>query len=302
MIYTVTFNPSIDYILNVDSIKFGKTNRSLKEEVYVGGKGINVSIVLKNLGIDSECLGFYGGFVGDEICRVLKEIGCRNDFIHLAQNSRINIKIKSNEELEINAQGPNIPDEDLAKLFKKLDRLQEGDMLVLAGSIPSTMPSDIYEKIQEHIKEKNIKVVIDATKDLLVNSLKYNPFLIKPNRDELSEVFDVEIESEEDLEKYAKKLKEYGAKNVLVSLGKDGAFLLDQTNKSYRLSAPKGTLVNSVGAGDSMVAGFIYGFTNFGNYEKAFKYAVATGSATAFSKWLADYDTVKNIYNNIKEI
>lgn len=299
MIYTVTFNPALDYVVSIDNIEFGKTNRTKKEELFVGGKGINVSIVLKNLDEQSKCLGFCGGFVGKEIERVLTEYGLSCDFIALEQNSRINIKIKSNEETEINAQGPNISQKDIDSLFQKLDNIEEGSTLVLAGSIPNTLPSDIYEKIQERLKDKNINIVIDATKDLLLNSLKYNPFLIKPNRDELSEIFDVEIKTDEDLLTYAKKLQEKGARNVLVSLGGDGAFLLDENQKSYRLSAPKGTLVNSVGAGDSMVAGFIYGFTKFNDYEKAFKYSVATGSATAFSTWLAESNTINEIFKTL---
>lgn len=299
MIYTVTFNPALDYVVNIDDIQFGKTNRSKKEEIFVGGKGINVSIVLKNLGEDSKCLGFCGGFVGEEIERVLKEYGLACDFIKLEQNSRINVKIKSSDETEINAQGPDISQEKINVLFEKLENIEEGATLVLAGSIPNTLPSDIYEKIQQRLQNKNINIVIDATKDLLLNSLKYNPFLIKPNKDELSEIFNVEIKSDEDLLKYAKKLKEMGAKNVLVSLGGEGAFLLDENDKSHRLRAPKGVLINSVGAGDSMVAGFIYGFTKFKDYEKAFKYSVATGSATAFSTWLAQTETINDIFNTL---
>lgn len=299
MIYTVTFNPALDYILKVDNIDFGKTNRSFDEEIYVGGKGINVSIVLKNLGMENKCLGFCGGFVGKEILRVLESFGCDCDFIELEENSRINVKIKSHKETEINAQGPNISKQNIEDLFLKLNKLKDGDTLVLAGSIPSTLPSNIYEKIQENLKDKNIKIVIDATKDLLINSLKYKPFLIKPNKDELNEIFNVKIKNDEDLLVYSKKLKELGAKNVIVSLGKDGAFFLDENNISYKLEAPKGNLVNSVGAGDSMVAGFIFGFEKFKDYEKAFKYSVATGSATAFSSWLAQEKTVNEIFLNL---
>lgn len=299
MIYTLTFNPAIDYIVNVDNIQFGKTNRSKNEEIYIGGKGINVSIVLKNLGLDSKCLGFYGGFVGKEIIRMLDNFGCKSDFIEVEQNSRINIKIKSNEETELNAQGPNISSENIEKLFLKLENLKDNDILVLAGSIPNTIPSDIYQKIQEKLKDKNIKIVVDATKDLLINSLKYSPFLIKPNKDELKEIFNVEIETDEQLIFYAKELKKLGAKNIIVSLGKDGAFLLDENESIYRLKSPNGTLINSVGAGDSMVAGFIYGFEKFNNYEKAFKYSVATGSATAFSSWLAEKDLVEKLFKTL---
>lgn len=299
MIYTVTFNPSIDYIVNLASLELGKTNRSKREEVFVGGKGINVSIVLKNLGIDSKCLGFCGGFVGNEISRILQNIGCNTDFVQLEQNSRINIKIKSSEETEINSEGPTILTENVEQLYQKLDVLKTGDILVLAGSIPNTLPNNIYEKIQERLKDKEIRVIVDATKDLLLNSLKYNPFLIKPNKDELGEIFNVEIKTEDELLTYAKKLKQKGAKNVIVSLGKDGALFLDENNNSYRLNSPQGKLVNSVGAGDSMVAGFIYGYIKFNDYEKAFKYSIATGSATAFSTWLAEADLVEEIFNKL---
>ncbi len=299
MIYTVTFNPALDYILNIDDISFGKTNRTNNEEIFVGGKGINVSIVLNNLDQKSICLGFCGGFVGKEIERRLTDCGIECEFISLEENSRINVKIKSKEETEINAQGPYIPKEAIDALFSKLDNLKDGDILVLAGSIPNTLPSDIYEKIQEHLQNKNIEIVIDATKELLLNSLKYSPFLIKPNKDELSEIFNVEIKTDEDLELYAKKLQDKGAKNVLVSLGGDGAFLLDENKNTYRLLAPKGKLINSVGAGDSMVAGFIYGYSKFKDYEKAFRYSVATGSASAFSSWLADKNTIEEIFKNL---
>lgn len=299
MIYTLTFNPSLDYILNVDNFSLGKTNRSTKEEIYIGGKGINVSIVLKNLGLDTKCLGFCGGFVGNEIINILNTLKCDNDFIKIEENSRINIKLKTKEETEINAQGPKILDKHINLLFNKLNSLKEDDVLVLAGSIPNSLPNDIYQKIQKLVENKNIKIVIDATKDLLLNSLEYKPFLIKPNKDELEEIFNIKILNDEDLLFYSKKLKEKGAKNVLVSLGEDGAFFLDEYNNHYRLKAPKGKLIGSVGAGDSMVAGFIYGFITFNDYEKAFKFSLATGSGTAFSSWLCSYETAYNIYNQL---
>ena len=299
MIYTLTFNPALDYILNIDNMEIGKTNRSKKEEIYVGGKGINVSIVLKNLGINSKCLGFYGGFVGNEIIKILSSFGCNCDFIEIPENSRINIKIKSTKETELNAQGPNISKNHIEELFKKIDNLKDNDILILAGSIPNTLPSDMYEKIQKRLKHKNIKIIVDATKNLLLNSLKYKPFLIKPNKDELGEIFNVTIKNDNDLLIYSKKLKEYGAKNVLISLGENGAFLLDENNNTYRLNSPKGKLINSVGAGDSMVAGFIYGFEKFKDYEKAFKYSIATGSATAFSTWLAEEHKINELFNNL---
>lgn len=299
MIYTVTFNPSLDYILNLDEIKIGKTNRSKTEEIYVGGKGINVSIVLKNLGIESKILGFSGGFVGKEIERILSTLGCNCDFIKVDENSRINVKLKALEESEINANGPVIQSDKIEKLYSKLNNLNNGDILILAGSIPNSLPNNIYEKIQENLKNKDIKIIIDATKELLINSLKYSPFLVKPNKDELSEIFNVKLNTQEDIIFYAKKLKENGSKNVIVSLGKNGAIFIDENDNIYTLPAPKGTLINSVGAGDSMIAGFIAGLLKFNNYEDAFKYSVATGSGTAFSKWLANEDIVNKILINI---
>lgn len=299
MIYTVSLNPSLDYILNLNAFELGKTNRSAKEEIYVGGKGINVSIVLKNLGIESKILGFSGGFVGKEIEKIVQDIGCSCDFINVSENSRINIKLKSSEETEINANGPNISNQQIEQLYSKLDNLKNGDILVLAGSIPNSLPNDIYEKIQERLKSKDIKIIVDATKELLTNSLKYSPFLIKPNKDELSEIFNVELKTKEDIIFYAKKLKEKGAKNIIVSLGKDGAIFIDENENVYSLDAPKGNLVNSVGAGDSMIAGFISGLAKFNNYEKAFKYSVATGSGTAFSKWLAEKEIVNQIFEKM---
>lgn len=299
MIYTVTFNPSLDYILNLDEIKIGKTNRSKAEEIYVGGKGINVSIVLKNLGIESKILGFSGGFVGKEIERILSTLNCNCDFIKVDENSRINVKLKALEESEINANGPVIQSDKIEQLYSKLNNLKNGDILILAGSIPNSLPNNIYEKIQENLKNKDIKIIIDATKELLINSLKYSPFLVKPNKDELSEIFNVKLNTQEDIIFYAKKLKENGAKNVIVSLGKNGAIFIDENDNIYTLPAPKGTLINSVGAGDSMIAGFIAGLLKFNNYKDAFKYSVATGSGTAFSKWLASEDIVNKILINI---
>lgn len=300
MIYTVTLNPSLDYILNLDNFEAGKTNRSNKEEIYVGGKGINVSIVLKNLGIDTKLLGFSGGFVGKEIERIVNNIGCSCDFINVEENSRINIKLKSSEESEINANGPNINTKQIEELYSKLEKLESGDILVLAGSIPSCLPNDTYEKIQDKLKHKNVRIIIDATKELLTNSLKYSPFLIKPNKDELSEIFNVELKTKDDIIFYAKKLKEKGAQNIIISLGKDGAIFIDENENIYSLDAPKGELINSVGAGDSMIAGFIYGIQKFNDFQKAFEYSVATGSATAFSQWLAEKDTIEKIFNELK--
>ena len=300
MIYTITFNPALDYIVRVNDFKVGQVNRTSYEEIYAGGKGINVSIVLNNLDVENIALGFIAGFTGDEIENRVKNMGCQTDFIKLNNGmSRINVKLKSNEESEINGQGPVINENDLEQLFNKLDLFKEGDVLVLAGSIPSTLPENIYEIIMRRLENKNIKIIVDATKDLLLNVLKYKPFLIKPNHHELAELFNVEIKNEEEIIKYAKKLKEMGARNVLISMAGDGAIFITEDNRVIKSNVPKGELVNSVGAGDSMVGGFIAGYLNNSNLEEAFKMGVATGSASAFSEGLATKDKV---YNLLKEI
>lgn len=300
MIYTVTFNPSLDYVVKVNDLKLGRVNRTEEEYVYPGGKGINVSIVLKNLGYDSSALGFIAGFTGDEIERRVWEFGCKSDFIKLNEGlSRINIKVKSNEESEINGGGPHINEEALNSLYKKLDNLQDGDILVLAGSIPKSLPEDIYEKIMERLEKKEIKVIVDATKDLLVNVLKFKPFLIKPNNHELGEIFNVELRTDEEIIEYAKKLQDKGARNVLISMAGDGAIFLSEIGEIIRSGVPKGEVKNSVGAGDSMVAGFIAGYLKNYNFKEAFKMGVATGSATAFSEGLATKDEILKLLNEI---
>ena len=300
MIYTITFNPALDYIVRVNDFKVGQVNRTSYEEIYAGGKGINVSIVLNNLDVENIALGFIAGFTGDEIENRVKNMGCKTDFIKLNNGmSRINVKLKSNEESEINGQGPVINENDLEQLFNKLDLFKEGDVLVLAGSIPSTLPENIYEIIMRKLENKNIKIIVDATKDLLLNVLKYKPFLIKPNHHELAELFNVEIKNEEEIIKYAKKLKEMGARNVLISMAGDGAIFITEDNRVIKSNVPKGELVNSVGAGDSMVGGFIAGYLNNSNLEEAVKMGVATGSESAFSEGLATKDKV---YNLLKEI
>lgn len=288
MVYTVTFNPAIDYVVHTGEMKLGATNRSEKEEMYFGGKGINVSIVLRELGIDSKALGFTAGFTGEAIENGLSEMGIDADFVRLKKgNSRINVKIKSAEETELNGQGPDIDEAAINALFEKLDKLSDGDTLILAGSIPSSLPSDIYEKILERLSGRNIKVVVDATKDLLLNVLKYKPFLVKPNNHELGEMFGVELKTDDDIEKYARKLQEMGAVNVLISMAGDGAMLIDEYGKMHRCGVCKGTVRNSVGAGDSMVAGFTAGSLK-GDYEYALKLGTAAGGATAFSDGLAE--------------
>lgn len=300
MIYTVTFNPALDYIVNMDNLKLGETNRSTSEMILSGGKGINVSIVLKNLGFDNVALGFVAGFTGEEIENGTRKLGITTDFIHLKEGlSRINVKLKANEETEVNGTGPIISENELNALYGKLENLKKDDILVLAGSVPNTLPQDIYEKIMEMLQDKGIKIVVDATKDLLLNVLKYKPFLIKPNNHELSEIFGVEIKTEQEIIDYAKKLQDKGARNVLVSRAGDGAILIAENGDIYKSPAPKGKVINSVGAGDSMVAGFIAGYLKNNNYEEAFKTGVASGSASAFSKYLAKKEEILEILNTL---
>lgn len=305
MIYTVTFNPSLDYVVRVDNLVLGRVNRSTAERVFAGGKGINVSIVLKNLAIDSTALGFTAGFTGREIARMVHDAGCQTDFIHVRQGlSRINVKIKSAEESEINGQGPNIAAEELDSLYKKLDRLCNNDILVLAGSIPNTLPEDVYENILKRLQKQEhqeIKVVVDATKDLLLRVLKYRPFLVKPNNHELGEMFGVVLKEEDEIIRYAQKLQDMGAKNVLVSMAAKGAILLTADGKVYKSRPPEGKVVNSVGAGDSMVAGFLAGYLRSnGDYSQAFKLGLAAGSASAFSEDLATGEQIQELLATIK--
>lgn len=300
MIYTVTFNPALDYVIRMESLKLGTVNRSSAEAVYYGGKGINVSTVLKNIGVDSVALGFVAGFTGKEIEEGVKNMGVATDFIKLPEGmSRINVKIKAEQETEINGQGPAISMEQVEKLFEKLDRLERGDCLVLAGTIPASLPSDIYEQIMDRLKDKEIHIVVDATKDLLLNVLKYHPFLIKPNNHELGEMFGVVLKTDEEIVEYAKKLQERGARNVLISMAGDGAILLTETKEVYKMGVPRGTVVNSVGAGDSMVAGFVASYFKEHDYLKALKFGTATGSATAFSEGLATMDKVEELLKTL---
>lgn len=299
MVYTVTFNPAIDYVVHTGEMKLGATNRSEREEMYFGGKGINVSIVLRELGIDSKAFGFTAGFTGEAIEKGLADVGIDTDFVRLEKgNSRINVKIKASEETELNGQGPDIDDKAISALFEKLDKLSDGDTLVLAGSIPSSLPADIYERILERLSGRNIRAVVDATKDLLLNVLKYKPFLIKPNNHELGEMFGVTLNSDEEIETYARKLQEMGAVNVLVSMAGDGAILIDEYGKMHRCGVCKGVVKNSVGAGDSMVAGFIAGVLN-GDYEYALKLGTAAGGATAFSDGLATKEEITELVKTL---
>ena len=299
MIYTVTFNPAIDYIVHTGTMQVGQVNRSQGEELYFGGKGINVSFVLHELGLPSKALGFVAGFTGAAIEAGIQEQGIATDFVHLDSGfSRINVKIKSGEETELNGQGPNISEAAGAVLFEKLNQLQDSDILILAGSIPNTMPADSYEKILAHLSDKKIKVVVDATKDLLLKVLPYHPFLIKPNNHELGELFGVTLHSIEEIATYAKKLQEMGAQNVLISMAGDGALLIDETGKQHVCGVCKGTVKNSVGAGDSMVAGFVAGSMH-GDYEAALKLGTAAGGATAFSEGLAQRAEIERLLQQL---
>lgn len=301
MIYTVTFNPSLDYIVSVTDFKLGMTNRTASELMLPGGKGINVSTVLENLGIESTALGFVAGFVGDEISKKLTELGIRTDFIRIPQgNSRINLKLKSVDGTEINGAGPVINESALRELMTRLDQMEDGDICILAGSIPKSMPDDIYKEIMKLVSGRNIPIVVDATKDLLLNVLEYKPFLIKPNNHELGEIFDVILKTREEVLPYAKKLQEMGARNVLVSMAGEGAVLVAEDGSTYTAKAPKGKLVNGVGAGDSMVAGFVAGWMEKQSYKHAFYMGIAAGSASAFSEYLATREEVETVYKTIQ--
>lgn len=298
MIYTVTFNPAIDYVVHTGGLVLGSVNRASSESMFFGGKGINVSLVLAELGVRSIALGFTAGFTGEAIENGVRAMGIETDFIRLPEgNSRINVKIKSGEETEMNGQGPDIDTASLEKLFARLDGLSEGDTLILAGSIPKSLPADVYERILKRLSGREIRTVVDASGELLMNVLKYRPFLIKPNDQELGELFRVKIESKEDVVLYGSKLRELGARNVLVSMAGEGAVLLDENGGVHRSAACRGTVRNSVGAGDSMLAGFVSGL------EKGFDYALrlgtACGGATAFSDGLASRDQIDELLGQI---
>ncbi|MCR5605295.1 MAG: 1-phosphofructokinase [Treponema sp.] len=305
MIYTLTVNPSLDYITDVKDFETGKVNRTSNETIFPGGKGINVSIVLHNLSIENKALGFTAGFTGKAIEEMLLKQNVNTDFIHLEKGlSRINLKLRSNEESEINGKGPDIKNEDIEKLYVKLDEIKENDTLVLAGSIPSCLSESFYSEIMKRLSGKNIRFVVDATKDLLKKSLEFRPFLVKPNNHELGEIFGVELKSREDVIPYALKMKEMGAQNVLVSMAGEGAVLASADGKVYKGKAPKGKLVNSVGAGDSMVAGFIAGYEKTHDYKQALKMGLCTGTASACSEFLAtqaDVDKLLNSYDGFED-
>lgn len=300
MIYTITFNPALDYISQVDKFEIGKINRTQTEKILPGGKGLNVSMVLNNLGIKSTALGFIAGFTGDKLKAEIEQKGIKADFIEVEKGiTRINVKISSNEETALNGNGPEITEKNIKQLLEKIEKITKKDIVILAGNIPKCINNDIYEIICKKLQQNNVTFVVDATKELLMNVLKYKPFLIKPNKEELEETFKEKIETKEDIIAHAKKLQEMGAQNVLISLGGEGAILITSDNKEYFSKTPKGKVVNTVGAGDSMIAGFIAGYIKSGDFEHAFKMGIATGSASAFSMDLA---TAKEVEILLKEI
>lgn len=300
MIYTVTFNPSLDYIVSVEDFKLGLTNRTDSELLLPGGKGINVSTVLMNLGIESTALGFVAGFTGREVIRRLELMGVKNGFIPIEDGfTRINLKLKSIDGTEINGQGPEISADKVEQLMEQLSGLGEGDVLFLSGSIPASMPDDAYQKIMKSLDGKGVLIAVDATKDLLLKVLPYHPFLIKPNNHELGEIFEVTLKTREEVVPYGRKLKELGAQNVLVSMAGEGAVLIAADGKVYDAPVPKGTLVNGVGAGDSMVAGFMAGWMEKQEYEHAFYMGLSAGSASAFSENLATKEEIEAIYRQV---
>lgn len=300
MIYTITFNPALDYVVHVEQFTLGAVNRAVQESVFYGGKGINVSAVLSALGFENTALGFVAGFTGDEIERGVRTLGFESDFIHVRNGmSRINVKLKSDQESELNGMGPEILAADVEKLFRKLEMLTENDVLVLSGSIPKSVSDRIYEEIMRRLEGKGIRIVVDATKDLLMEVLHYHPFLIKPNNHELGELFGVELETEDEIVHYAGLLQEKGACNVLVSMAGDGAILLTADGQVLKRRPPQGKVRNSVGAGDSMVAGFLAGYLRTGTYEEALKLGTAAGSASAFSEGLADKDMIMSLYHTL---
>lgn len=301
MICTVTFNPSLDYIFEVDHFQLGMTNRTTSELILPGGKGLNVSIVLRNLGYANTALGFLAGFTGDEIERRCRQAGIDTDFIRIPEGvSRINLKLKSVDGTEINGMGPRIGEKEIEALMHKLSTLKEGDTLFLAGSIPASLPSDMYSRIMALLKGKGVTIIVDATRDLLVNVLPYHPFLVKPNNHELGEIFHVELKTREDVVPYARRMQKMGARNVLVSMAGQGAVLAGEDGSIHASPAPKGKLVNAVGAGDSMVAGFMAGWMDSHDYAHAFHMGCAAGSASAFSEQLATREEVMTVLQQLE--
>ena len=302
IVYTVTFNPALDYRVILKKFQAGILNRAYQTNFLVGGKGINVSLVLNEFGVENRALGFLAGFTGEEIEKRLLEAGCKADFIKLPEGvSRINIKIKGEEETELNGIGPDIPQKAIEELFQKLEGCKREDYLVLAGSLPASVNQEIYDRIFKLLSKEQVSIVVDASGSLLLRILPYHPFLIKPNLEELGELFQTEIKQKEQAVFYAKKLKTLGARNVLVSMGQDGALLIDEDEKIYECKALQGELKNPVGAGDSMVAGFVAGYIKERNYEYALKLGVCAGSASAFSENLAKKEEIENLWEQMGE-
>ncbi len=300
MIYTVTFNPAVDYVVHTDEMKTGMTNRSTKEDVYFGGKGINVSVILNELGVKSRALGFVAGFTGDAVEKGISDQGIETDFIHLKSGlTRINVKIKADDETELNCSGPDIDEESVNILFEKLDKLEKGDILILAGSIPKSLPADIYARILKKMSAKGVSAAVDATGKLLLNVLEYKPFVVKPNNFELGDMFGVELHGTDEVIEYAKKLRSMGAVNVLVSMAGDGAVLVDENDQVHVCGVCSGTVKNSVGAGDSMLAGFIAGYSEKHDYGYALKLGTAAGGATAFSDGLASGSYIRELFETL---
>ncbi len=298
MIYTVTFNCALDCVMSVKNCRAGEVNRAESERVFAGGKGINVSRVLAELGADTEAAGFVAGFTGSEVERLVKAAGVKTDFIRLKSGmTRINVKIRSDVETEINGSGADVPPEAVGELIKRLDKLGEGDMLVLAGSVPASVPLTIYGDMAEIAARKGVNVVADAEGELLLNVLPHRPFLVKPNRQEIGEIFGADIKTRSDAAQYALKMRDMGARNVLVSLGSDGAVLACENGKIYERSAPEGTVINPVGAGDSMTAGFIAAYLKRGDYAYALERGICAGSACAFSEDLPTRAATDKIYS-----
>lgn len=296
MIYTLTCNPSLDYIATVKEFQEGVTNRTTEEIIYPGGKGINVSAVLKNLGYESTALGFTAGFTGEELQRLVGQLGIQTRFIPVKHGAtRINVKISSGKETEINGMGPAICKEELQMLYEQIDTIKTGDMLIIAGSIPAMLPDSLYQEIAERIKDRDICLVVDTEGEALLKVLPYHPFLIKPNKAELEKIFGVTIEGRDAAVEYARMLQEMGAKNVMVSLGAEGAVCITESGGIYQAKAPQGKLVHSVGAGDAMVAGFLAGYLDVGSYEEAFWMGLCTGSASAFSPGFATREDVMDL-------
>jgi 1-phosphofructokinase len=298
LIYTITLNPALDYVMKVGTLRYDDINRASAEQIYYGGKGINVSVILTRLGIENKALGFLAGFTGKKLEEMLVADGINCDFNYLKNGcTRINVKIKADTELDVNACGPDIDEDDIEKLMAKLDEIKSGDYLVLAGSIASTLPDDIYERMLDRLDGKGINFVVDTTGELLLKVLKYKPFLVKPNHHELGDLFGVKLQTPEEIEKYAKKLRKMGARNVLVSRAKDGAMLIDENDEVHLIGNAEGKLVNSVGCGDSMVGGFVAGCIEKGDYAYALKLGSACGNATAFSEELATKKEIMNVFD-----